>query len=199
MMTMPANSARNPIRTTRRGEASGKTFGIPAAASSSVMDSGSSRTPVATADSPSATDKNSGTAKNRPAWSRYWNRNEVRPPRSVRFRSMAGSTSTAPPRARRWFSHHEKTRSTSPPARISQNTGDNPSHAGAPALGWTNPHVPERKTPYTSSPRPSADSTVPTGSSRAPGSGGVSAMRRASAKMMSTIRTSPTNTHRQDR
>ena len=53
--------------------------------------------------------------------------------------------------------------------------------------------------PYTTRPRPSADSTVPTRSSRAPSSAGVSAIRRASPRMMSTMRTSPTNTHRQDR
>ena len=52
--------------------------------------------------------------------------------------------------------------------------------------------------PYTIRPRPSADSTVPTRSSRAPSSAGVSAMRRVSAKMISTTRTSPTNTHRQE-
>jgi hypothetical protein len=98
MMTMPANSAKNPIWTTRRGEAFGKSLGTPTAASSSVTDSGSSRTPVATADSPSATDRNNGTAKNRPACSRYWNRNERSPPRRVRLRSIAGSTSTGRPR-----------------------------------------------------------------------------------------------------
>ena len=53
--------------------------------------------------------------------------------------------------------------------------------------------------PYTTRPRPSADSTVPTTSSRAPCSAGVSAIRRASPRTMSTMRTSPTNTHRQDR
>ena len=53
--------------------------------------------------------------------------------------------------------------------------------------------------PYTTRPRPSADSTVPTTSSRAPSSAGVSAIRRASPRTMRTMRTSPTNTHRQDR
>ena len=84
MITMPANSATNPIWTTRRGEAFGKTLGTPAAASSSVRDSGSSRTPVAIADRPSATDKNNGTAKNRPACRKYWKKNDVSPPRRVR-------------------------------------------------------------------------------------------------------------------
>ena len=40
-----------------RGEASGNTFGTPTAASSRVIDRGRSRTPVAMADRPSATDK----------------------------------------------------------------------------------------------------------------------------------------------
>ncbi len=65
------------------------------------MDSGSSRTPVAIADSPSATNKNNGTVKNRPACRKYWKKNDVSPARRFRFRSIAGSSSTAPPRARR--------------------------------------------------------------------------------------------------
>jgi hypothetical protein len=44
---------------------------MPAAANSSVIESGSSRTPVAIADRPSATDKNSSTAKNNPPCNRY--------------------------------------------------------------------------------------------------------------------------------
>ena len=63
---------------------------------SSVTDSGRSRTPVATADRPSATDKNSGTAKNRPACSRYWNRNEISPPRRVRLRASTRLGTMAP-------------------------------------------------------------------------------------------------------
>ena len=60
--TMPANKRAKPNRTTRRGEASGKTFGIPAAARSSVIDSGSSRTPVR---SPTARARPTGTAGRR--------------------------------------------------------------------------------------------------------------------------------------
>ena len=65
-------------------------------------------------------------------------------------------------------------------------------------MGWMKPHVPERRMPYTIRPRPSADSTVPTTSSRTPASAGVSAMRRVSIKMISTTTTSPANTHRQE-
>ena len=114
--TIPANSARNPSCTTLRGEASGHTFGMPAAASSSVIDSGSSRTPVSIADSPSATDRNSGTAKNRPACRRYWKKNEVNPPRSVALRRIAGLTSGSCPRSSRRFSHCRNSHTTSPPA-----------------------------------------------------------------------------------
>ena len=59
-----------------------------------MIDSGSSWTPVAMADSPSATDKNSGTTKNRPACRRYWKKKETRPPRSNLLSSIAGSTNT---------------------------------------------------------------------------------------------------------
>ena len=79
--TRPANSSRKPALTTRRGLASGKSFGTPAANSSSVSDIGSSRTPVSIADSPSATDRNSGTTKNVPACTRNMNRNESTPER----------------------------------------------------------------------------------------------------------------------
>jgi ligand-binding SRPBCC domain-containing protein len=41
MTTNPANIARKPSRTTRRGEALGKSFGIPAAARISVTERGS--------------------------------------------------------------------------------------------------------------------------------------------------------------
>ena len=64
-----------------------------AAAINSVTDSGNSRTPVPIADSPSAMDRNSGTVKNRPIWSRYWKKKAVSPERSVPFRSIAGSMS----------------------------------------------------------------------------------------------------------
>ena len=65
--TRPANSEMNPMRTTRRGDASGSSLGMPAAKRRSESESGSSRTPVSIADRPSATDRNNGTMKNVPA------------------------------------------------------------------------------------------------------------------------------------
>ena len=129
MITMPVNRARNSIWTTRRGEACGKTLGTPAAASSSVMDSGSSRTPVAIAESPSATDKNSGTAKNRPACSRYCRKNDVSPPAgsgsatspdpAVRRRRgrYGGSPTTRRPTARPRRRESARSRATAPATR----------------------------------------------------------------------------------
>ncbi len=64
--TSPANNAMKPRLTTRRGDALGRNLGTPAANSSNISESGSSRTPVSIAESPSATDKNKGTTKNRP-------------------------------------------------------------------------------------------------------------------------------------
>ena len=95
----------------------------------------------ATADSPRATERNSGTAKNRPACSRYWKKNAVRPARKRRFSRIAGSTSGSPPRASRRSSHARRPRST-PPARTSQIAADRPSHSGAASFGRTNPHSP---------------------------------------------------------
>ena len=45
------------MRTTSRGETFGKKRGIPIAAASSVTESGSSRTPVASADRPRQTER----------------------------------------------------------------------------------------------------------------------------------------------
>jgi hypothetical protein len=61
-----------------------------------------------------------------------------------------------------------------------------------------NPHVPKLSTPNTTKARPSADNTVPTMSSRALSSPGVSPIRRAKPRMTKTTSTSPTNTQRQE-
>ncbi len=71
MIAIPANSARKPTWTTRRGDTSGRNLGTPTAASNSVTESGRSRTPVSTAESPSATERKRGMAKNSPACNRY--------------------------------------------------------------------------------------------------------------------------------
>ena len=190
--------AMKPRRMTRRGLAFGKTLGTPAAKSSNISDSGSRCMPVATADRPSATDRNSGTTKKIPACTRNRKKNEVTPSRSWMLRSIFGSISAAWPRAIRRFSHAMNRPSTTPPASTSQITGESPSHSGAPGLGRTNPHAPDLRMPITISPRPAADSPVPARSSLAPFSGGVSFTRRARARITITISTSLTNTHRHE-
>jgi hypothetical protein len=112
-----------------------------------VTESGNSRTPVAIAESPSATDRNRGTAKNRPAWARYWKKNDVRPARRVGFQMRSRSTRGVRPRATTWLSHRTNTFRTTTPAAIIQITGDSRSHSGAPSFGITRPHVPERRIP----------------------------------------------------
>ena len=114
---MPANKARKPSRTIRRGETWGKSLGTPTAASRRVSESGSKRTPVATAESPSATERNSGTVKNSPACRRYWKKNEVRPARNVEFFSIAGFTSGSARAAIRRFSQAMNSHRTSPPPK----------------------------------------------------------------------------------
>ena len=138
---------RNPNRETSRGEAFGNSFGMPTAAITSVIDSGMMRSPVSMAESPSAIERNSGTAKNSPAWSRYWKKNATRPVRSSRTRRMAGSSRAAWPVSRRCLSQSRNSSSTTPPPRISQITGESPNHVGASGLGRTKPHEPERRTP----------------------------------------------------
>ena len=81
---------------------------------------------------------------------------------------------------------------------MSQITGERPSSSGAPGLGMMKPQEPELSTPNTTRARPSAESAVPTMSSRASLSPGVSSIRRAKARMIRTTSTSPTNTHRQE-
>ena len=69
-----------PTRTIRRGDVRGKSLGTPTALASSVTESGSKRTPVATAESPRATDKKRGITKKRPDCSMNWKKNDVSPP-----------------------------------------------------------------------------------------------------------------------
>ena len=44
---------------------------------------------------------------------------------------------------------------------MSHNTAEMPNRSGASGLGDTHPHVLERSTPNTASPRPAAESTTP--------------------------------------
>ena len=83
-------SASIPMRETRRGLAfGGRAWGMPTAATSNESESGSSRTPVAIGDSPSTTERNSGTMKNSPAWMRNWKRKVTSRPVSCLTRKRA--------------------------------------------------------------------------------------------------------------
>ena len=121
---------------------------MPTAAITRVIDSGRIRTPVSIAESPSAIERNSGTAKKRPAWSRYWKKNAMSPLRSSRTRRIAGSSSAARPVSRRCFSHSRNPSSTTPPPRISQITGERPNHVGRVGLRLHEaPRCPTRRIP----------------------------------------------------
>ncbi len=154
--------------------------------------------PVWIAESPSATERNSGTTKNVPACTKNMKKNEVTPSRSWTLRSILGSMRAPSPSLIRRFSQSRNSAMTTAPAITSQITGESPSQCGAPGLGSTNPHTPDCKTPITISPRPSAESPVPTRSSLTPGFAGLSAIRRAKIRITTTIPTSQTNTHRHD-
>src|SRR5215470_6958823 len=197
-VTIPTNSATKPSWTTRRGDAVGKNLGTPTAARSSVIESGSIRTPVSTAESPSATDRNRGTVKNRPACSRYWKKNEVNPPRRSLLPNIVVSISVASPASWRRRSQARNPRSTTPPAATNQTTGERPNQEGALGFGLTNPQAPACRIPNTTRPSPRADRTVPIRSRRADGSAGVSAIFLASTRIPTTIKTSPANTYRHD-
>ena len=57
--------------------------------------------------------------------------------------------------------------------------GDRPRMSVPPGFGSTQPHSLDRSTPYTARPRPAADRTAPTTSSRSRRSTGASWIRRA--------------------
>ncbi len=97
---------------------------MPTAASSSVADSGSSRTPVSSADRPSTTDRYSGTTKKTPICTRYWKKNMVRPPTSWELARIEVSSSGSPPRALTRASHWKKAHTTPRPATNSHTTGE---------------------------------------------------------------------------
>ena len=116
---------------------------MPTAAITSVIDSGRMRSPVSIAESPSAIERNSGTAKNRPAWSRYWKKNAVSPLRSSRTRRIAGIEQRGPAGvAPVLLPARGRRAAPRPPPRISQITGERPNHVGASGLGCTKPQVP---------------------------------------------------------
>ncbi len=158
-----------------------------------MKESGSRRTPVSIAESPSAIERKSGIAKKRPPCRKYWKKNEVRPLRRILVRRIPGSTSGSPPRAITRFSQAAKSQITSPPARISQIDGERPIHRGPSGFGLTNPQVPERRMAKTIRPRPAADSPVPTRSRRT-FCGASAVIRRARKRIATTTRTSPAKT-----
>ena len=91
------------------------------------------------------------------------------PAPELRVASIAGSTSgSRSPATSRRSPTRGTPRRRAPPASMSQIAGDSPSHSGAPAWAARTPTSPERRMPNTTSPSPSADSTVPTRSRRAP-------------------------------
>ncbi len=172
---------------------------MPIAATSSVTESGSRRTPVSSAVRPRQTDRKSGTTKNSPACMRNWKKNITSPPLSWWFRSMSVRTSGSWPRASRYPCQRKKTQITNSPARTSHTVGERPAHEGPSGFGWIQPHSLERRTPKTRSASPSAERTAPTRSSCGRFSVGASAIRRVSSRIASTISTSPAKTQRQEK
>jgi len=178
---------------------SGSSFGIPIAAAMSVTERGSSLTPVSRAVRPRQTERNSGTTKKKPPWTRNWKKNIVRPPVSCRFRSIVGRTSGSPPRSATRVSQRKKTQITNSPASMSQMDGDIPAQEGPPSFGWIQPHSPALRTPNTNRASPVADSSDPTQSRRGCFFTGASAIRRENSRIPIPITTSPANTQRHEK
>jgi len=76
---------------------------------------------------------------------------------------------------------------------MNQTVSDPPKIVGVPGLAITQPHSLDRSTPKTKSPSPITDSSDPTRSIR-PGCGATSWTLRSTARMATTITTSPTKT-----
>ena len=137
------DACRRAARAARRGRRAAarrrEEPGIPSAAASSVIESGSRRTPVSIADSPSATERKSGTTKKMPACTRYWKKNIVRPPSSWRFRSIAGRTSGSSPRDSSRASQRKKSQITSRPPSTSHIVGERPAHEARPPSAGSSP------------------------------------------------------------
>jgi hypothetical protein len=152
---------------------------------------------VAIAESPRETDRNSGTTKKPPDWTKYWKKNIRKPRSSCTFRSMERRTSGSPPRFSRRDSHSKKSQMSDSPPRMSHSTADTPNSAGASGLGDTHPQTLERRTPKTAMPRPAAESPTPMRSIPRRGAAGSSVRRRVSTRIPSTISTSPAKTSRQ--
>ena len=150
-------SASMPMRTTRRGLALGKSRGMPTAATSSDSESGSRRTPVAMGDSPSTTERNSGTMKNSPAGIRNWKRNVISPPVSCLTRSSAGEMSGSLPASSSRLCQRRNSQRKKRPAMMNQIVSERPNSDVAPSLGRNQPQVDDLSTPRTISARPIDD------------------------------------------
>ena len=154
--TSPANSARNPSRTTRRGEAFGNSLGN--------SHGGEQERDRQRQESYAGGD--GGEAEGHRKEQRHGEEEpglqevleeECRQPACAAFvfRSMAGSTSAPSPRSSRWFSHVRKSSNTTATGEDQpDHRRQTRAHSGASGLGCTKPHVPERRMPYTMSPRP---------------------------------------------
>ena len=171
---------------------------MPTAAMRRVTESGSRRTPVSKALRPSATDRNSGTEKKRPAWIMNWKKNMVIPPASWALRSIEVRTSGSLPAASTRCSHQKKIDRTTAPQTMNTRVNESPQSDGADSFASTHPHSADRSTPYTARPRPAADRITPGTSMRwrAP-SASTSLIRRLSRTIAATMTTSPANTRRQ--
>ena len=108
---------------------------MPTATRRSMIDIGISRTPVAMADSPSATVRYNDIRKNRPSSKRNWKKKASRPARRCTTLSSTGSTSGSRPWLIIRCSQPENAHSNTPPPSISQNAGDRPTTPGPRAWG----------------------------------------------------------------
>ena len=169
----PGEQREEAERTTRRGEACGKSLGMPTAASSSVTESGSSRTPVAIGRQPERHrqeqrhhEEEAGLQevleeeRGEPAAERrvpQHRRIDRAPPRRASSRRVLPRAGTAAARRRRRAPARSPATARATPARR--------------AWAGRSPTCRTRRMPNTTRPRPSADSAVPTRSSPAPGSG----------------------------
>ena len=148
-------------------------------------------------------ERNSGTAKKSPAWTRNMNRNdhdavselEVAQHRGVDQTPPAQTVLPDPP----VLPSTRKTAIATPPARSIQITGEYPEDRRRLRLRLDEtPGTRTWRIAITTRPRPRADSTVPPTSRWTSFSGGVSLIRRARRRIPRTTTTSPAKTQRHE-
>lgn len=164
-----ASMTTSPQRTSSRGEATRASDEPPSAATSMVIETGRSRSPVSNALNPCTTCRYSGITKNNPSRIKLCVSSMTSPARSGAIRSSDSRTSgISPCFSRRRSQLVNRARST-PPAAMTNRVGENPKMVNGELRGCSSPQLLLCRTPSTTRASPAADRPLP----RRPAGSGV--------------------------